>query len=176
MGRTWRSLAKYIVQFSWAIASEKSDFGVIPKRRIILAYEPNGRGNQVSFGWNRNVHVVMSDDFFTTNKTLVEQGNKFLISEFYIFVARVQDQTSQDVQLMVSPSYTEYGFKPAKLPSDRLLQHSYTILDSSEGQVFLSVDHKGEHNKYGNIYISVRSANSHCTGRARDPIFALAQE
>lgn len=34
------------------------------------------------------------------------------------------------------------------------MEHSYTILDTSEGQVFLHINHEGEKSKSGNIYIS----------------------
>ena len=40
------------------------------------------------------------------------------------------------------------------MPMRRLKEHSYTILDSSEGRIFLQINHLGPKAKYGNIYIS----------------------
>jgi hypothetical protein len=36
----------------------------------------------------------------------------------------------------------------------KIKQHSYTILDTSEGQVFLHVNHEGDGAKWGNVYQS----------------------
>ena len=44
-------------------------------------------------------------------------------------------------------------FKKARLPF-QLTEHSYTILDTSEGSVFLHVNHGDYHTGYGNIYLS----------------------
>ena len=40
------------------------------------------------------------------------------------------------------------------MPTKRLKSKGYTILDTSEGQIFLHVNHYGDKSKYGNIYIS----------------------
>ena len=51
----------------------------------------------------------------------MQGGNKFLISNFYIFVARVVDEATQDVVLMVSPTYKDvYDFKKVDMPMQRL--------------------------------------------------------
>ena len=42
----------------------------------------------------------------------------------------------------------------SKSGASKLREHSYTILDTTEGQVFLHINHEGERSKYGNIYIS----------------------
>lgn len=40
------------------------------------------------------------------------------------------------------------------MPMKRFKEHSYTILDTSEGQVFIQINHQDEDAKFGNIYIS----------------------
>ena len=47
------------------------------------------------------------------------------------------------------------AFQKIDIPSKRLLQHGYTIMDSNQGQIFLHINHLGLASKYGNIYISV---------------------
>ena len=62
---------------------------------------------------------------------------------------------------MISPGfYKDYAFRPVELPTQRLREHSYTILDTEEGQVFLHINHYGEKSKYGNIYISVTTTSA----------------
>lgn len=45
------------------------------------------------------MEVRYSDDFFKTSKTLVKGGNKFLITPWFIFVAKVIDQATQEIEL-----------------------------------------------------------------------------
>ena len=55
--------------------------------RIIISHNPNGQGNQERFKWTEAMEVRISDDFFNTSKLLVEGGNKYLITPYFIFVA-----------------------------------------------------------------------------------------
>lgn len=65
------------------------------------------------------------------------------------------DEASQEVGLVVSnPNLYRYDFKEVELPQKHFKEHSYTILDTTEGQVFLHVNHFGETSIHGNIYIS----------------------
>lgn len=150
----WDLMEDYVVQFAWA-STEKSNNTLIPKERIFLAHEPSGKGHQKISGWSEKVHLSFSDNFFKTRKMLVMYGNKFLVTDNFIFVAKVISEETQDVSLMVAnPNDPNYKFSEATLPMRRLKDHSYTILDSSEKQVFLHVNHFGPNSKYGNIYIS----------------------
>ena len=96
-----------------------------------------------------------TDDFFKTTHRLSSQGNKFLLTNKYLFIAKVVDEDSQDVTLQIAdPKSKIYELKEVQMPVKRLKDHSYTILDSSEGQVFLHINHYGSKSKHGNIYIS----------------------
>jgi len=101
------------------------------------------------------VHLSYSDDFFKTFKIIVKFGNKFLLSKNYFFVAYVINEETQDVALVVSdPTLANYEFSEVKMPMRRLKEHSYTILDTTAGQIFLHINHDGPKAKYGNLYIS----------------------
>lgn len=114
-----------------------------------------GKGHQNILGWSEKVHLSYSDDFFKSFKTIVKQGNKFLLSQKYLYVAHVVDEASQEVGLVVSsPNVYKYDFKDVEFPMKHFKEHSYTILDTTEGQVFLHVNHFGDTSKHGNIYIS----------------------
>jgi len=150
----WKLLANYVVQFQWAFI-DYSFTNFVPKERIILSHEPKGKGNQKLSGWSEKIQVSMSDDFFATSKLVVPKGNKFLVTKTFFFVVQVSDESEQDVTLLVGQSRTRnYNLKSVQLPNQRLREHSYTILDSSEGQIFLHINHEGSKSTYGNIYIS----------------------
>lgn len=73
----------------------------------------------------------------------------------YLFVAQVVHQESQEVMLLSSNSADKfYNFQAIETNSRLFKEHSYTFLDTSEGSVFLHINHFGESSKYGHIYIS----------------------
>lgn len=167
LGDNWLLIEDYVVQFSWALIDES--FKGIPRSRIILAHDPEGffhdflvinfyykgKGHQKVTGWNEKVHLSYSDDFFQTHHIIVQSGNKFLLSKKYFFAASVINEETQDVSLLVAnPTTFKYDFNEVKMPMRRLKEHSYTILDTSEGRIFLQINHQGPQAKYGNIYIS----------------------
>ena len=47
-------------------------------------------------------------------------------------------------------------FSPVTMPieSDKLQHHGFTVVDTSDGQVFLQINHQGEGALWGNLYIS----------------------
>jgi hypothetical protein len=61
---------------------------------------------------------------------------------------------SQEVTLLVADSNeSQYNFRYVSLP-ETLKEHSYTILDSSEGSVFININHLKPSSPMGTIYIS----------------------
>ena len=127
----------------------------IPKDRILLSYEPRGKNHQKFHGWNYKVDFVYSDDFFKTRIPIVHKGNKFLLTEYYLYVAQVVDVEDQEVLLQVAKiKGKSYNFQTVEFPSKRLSEHSYTFLDTGDSSVFLNVNHFKEHSYFGDIYIS----------------------
>jgi hypothetical protein len=85
---------------------------------------------------------------------VVPRGNKFLISETYMFVAQVIEEGSSEVNLLIANSGNFDRFVRAEIPVKRIPEHSYTLLDTSEDTIFLHVNHYGDDSRFGNIYIS----------------------
>lgn len=126
----------------------------MPKERILVSHQAKINPKKSDDGWSYKVDLYYSDDFFVSKKLALHKGNKFIISQKYLFVAQVEDQENQEVTLMVSDSrLPEYHFKNVKLPLS-LKEHSYSITDTSEDSVFLMVNHAGEDARYGHLYIS----------------------
>jgi hypothetical protein len=78
-----------------------------------------------------------------------------MITKNYLFIAQVVDQAAQEVMLLVANSHEKvYDFKSVETNIKRYREHSYTFLDSTEGSVFLHINHYGDYSKYGHVYIS----------------------
>lgn len=161
LGETWTLLLPYVVQFGWGIVGENHIKLGIPKERILISHDPRGKGNQNHAGWSYKIDLIYTDDFLKTRKTAVHKGNKFLLTNDYLFVAQVVDQELQEVNLLVSQIKSKsYKFDSISLESGKFMEHSYTFLDTSEGSVFLHINHFGEQSKYGHVYISDSKGSS----------------
>jgi hypothetical protein len=78
-----------------------------------------------------------------------------MITKDYLFVAQVIDQEIQEVTLLAAKSSNKnYEFQSIETNSKTFKEHSYTFLDSTEGAVFLHINHFGENSRYGHVYIS----------------------
>jgi hypothetical protein len=155
LGDTWTLLLSYVVQFNWGITGQGHITAGIPKERIIASYNPRGKGDQEQIGWNYKIDFVHSDDFFKSKKIAAHKGNKFLLTDKYVFVAQVADQELQEVLLLVAKSTDKfYNFEIIHLNSGKFSEHSYTFLDTSEDSVFIHINHFGDNSLYGHVYIS----------------------
>ena len=70
-----------------------------------------------------------------------------------------QDQ----VRVSVYTSTYRSGFtnlEKAELPRDALATTTFTLMDTSEDQVFLYLENKGQKTPFGNLYISDEGARS----------------
>ena len=100
-----------------------------------------------------------------------------MLTKDYLFVAQVIDQESQEVTLLATNSAQKnYELQSIETNSKTFKEHSYTFLDTSEGAVFLHINHFGENSRYGHVYISdvdglkysqslkynIRSADNQC--------------
>lgn len=157
-GETWTLGVKYVVQFDWSpIVGIKDPKTGYPSDTLAFATVNSLKVGDQKFGfWDKNIHFVSSHDFFKTSEITVQHGNRFLFGDNnYLFVAAVNPKDEEEVTLEVSRSNETLRFFPAVLPVS-LSQHSYTILDTSEGSVFLHVNHRpfGEAASTGHVYIS----------------------
>jgi hypothetical protein len=155
LGVNWVLLGSYIYQFGWGAVDESHIKAGIPKERILITTEPRAKGHQKHGGWSYKIDFYYSDDLFRTIKIGVHKGNRFLLTKDYLYVAQVVDQDTQEVNLLVSKSTSKYyRFNHVNVYSNRLTEHSYSFLDTSEQTVFLHINHFGDVSKYGHIYIS----------------------
>jgi hypothetical protein len=70
-------------------------------------------------------------------------------------VAKVTSPITKEISLLVADPDTTSGYNYAVIDADaNLKEHAYTVLDTSEGQVFLVVSHIKPQAPIGVIYIS----------------------
>jgi len=149
--KTFSLVASYVVQFAWGKDNNQQD-------RIYFTHFRKKRGDQEKLTlWSKNVDFAYTDDFGSKVQRQVYRGNKFLITKGFIFVAKLKDETSQTVVLMVSNDGGN-TFHPAQLP-EQLDEKSYTILDTASGIVMLHVNHGSKDGApsgtpVGNVYVS----------------------
>jgi hypothetical protein len=163
-GVTWRKLLDYVVQWEWSpTLGGDDDLGGGSRSDkdtahvIYAAVHRTKRGNQPFGVWSKDIDLVRSVDFFVTHDVILPYGNRFMFGEqHFLYVAQVDPEHEQQVKLQIARLKPhKLKFKRAVLPV-RLTEHSYTILDSSEGSVFLHVNHQplSEKSSAGHIYIS----------------------
>ncbi|CAD7936774.1 unnamed protein product [Amoebophrya sp. A25] len=147
LGFSFALVDSYIVQVGWGTeASNQVD-------SVFYTHYSKKSGNQPN-----SPHYTHPIDFSVTHNqgrsstTLLSKGNRFMISDKFIFCAVVRGQQDDltDLGLMVS---TDGGghFEQAQIP-EKLEQKGYSVIDSSEGVVLLEVRHAAR--KYGNVYVS----------------------
>lgn len=148
LGRTFKLVTSYVVQFSWGDSTHNQD------DRIYFSHLRKRKGDQAKMSvWSKNVDFSFTDDEGQQITLLVDQGNKFLVSHGFTFVARLKDHDRQTVNLVCSSDGGK-NFRPTQLPQE-LEEKSYTILDTSEGVVMLHVNHGAkQHSGVGDVYVS----------------------
>ena len=107
-----------------------------------------------------DIDLYYSDDFFETSVMALEQGNTIIKTPQYMFVS-----CSNEDQLRVNIFSSTYrsGFtnlKKARLPAEALLTTTFTLMDTSEEQVFLFLENKGMNTPFGSVYISDANGRS----------------
>mmetsp|Transcript_41952 Transcript_41952/g.70015 ORF Transcript_41952/g.70015 Transcript_41952/m.70015 type:complete len:856 (+) Transcript_41952:36-2603(+) len=157
-GRTFTPIRNYVVQYEWAPEADGNEDLVYATVHSVQ------QGNQKFGFWDQFVDFVATTDYFSTVKVVVEYGNRFIFGEHnYVFVAAVNPHHETSVNLMITrDAGIGKKFTKAKLPVE-VLEHSYTILDTSEGSVFLHVNHNIQSGgaSTGNVYISDASGTSY---------------
>lgn len=166
-GLTWQSILNYVVQFDWALpvaaehaaAAAARGTPVAGDSLIYVTAHEHQKGSQRFGVWDKLIHFYSSADFFHSKTLLVPHGNRFLFGDYsYLFVAAVDPAEEAQVSLKISRDNTTHlAFHTAMLPGNiHLTEHSYTILDTSEGAVFLHVNHLpfAENAYAGHVYTS----------------------
>uniref|UniRef100_A0A7S2SMF3 VPS10 domain-containing protein n=1 Tax=Mucochytrium quahogii TaxID=96639 RepID=A0A7S2SMF3_9STRA len=153
MGQTFQLGKKYVHQFDFAARLGLGDeLSSRLDNRILATHSTVKHGDQREGFWDPMIDLVVSADSFNGEKLLVKGGNRFLFAQNKLFTAQVVNTVGIEIVLQLS-SDNLASFYTGALPF-KLREHSYTVLDTSEGVVFLHVNHGKDDSGWGNIYIS----------------------
>mmetsp|Transcript_38 Transcript_38/g.44 ORF Transcript_38/g.44 Transcript_38/m.44 type:complete len:88 (-) Transcript_38:627-890(-) len=72
LSKSWSQLATHVTNFSWGRPDATSK--MIPESRVIIAYEPNATKKNQVIGYNPNLVLAYSDDYFKSSIQLVENS------------------------------------------------------------------------------------------------------
>eukprot|EP00440_Ansanella_granifera_P041644 gb/GFBE01045155.1/.p1 GENE.gb/GFBE01045155.1/~~gb/GFBE01045155.1/.p1 ORF type:complete len:949 (+),score=225.24 gb/GFBE01045155.1/:1-2847(+) len=155
LGKTFKQISPYVVQFSWGSDTLKQ------ADRVYYTAYSSKTGDQGKLSlWTTEVdfkYVDVSDQGKPAAPVVsMKYGNKFMISNEFVLVAKVSSEEKQTVNLMVSSDGVK-TWKAALLPSGlgELEEKWYTIIDTSEGAVLLHLNSEVEGVKdTGRIFVS----------------------
>ena len=77
------------------------------------------------------MNLYYSDDFFTTKKMALNNGNSIIKTEHYMFIAKATKK--ELVEIYVSTNLQGFlNLEKVKLPLDALASRTFTVMDTSE--------------------------------------------
>jgi len=162
LGQTWQFMKSYVFDFAWGVTkkSQSITFGLreIGKEksetRIFITHDPDLKGHQKTRErWKESVHLYESNDFFKTMNKVLDGGNSIVMTQHYMFVAKAVSH--EHVSIYVSRAHTQFlDFRRARLPKDFHMTKHFTVMDTSEEQVFLYVSDHGVADPVGHLFIS----------------------
>jgi hypothetical protein len=164
-GVEWNYITNYVFDFEWGQSSAAKKEGiVIPDDRIWLTRDDTNTKHQKrnkKISWSVDIDLYYSDDYFQTAPVMaLEQGNTIIKTPTYMFVSCSH---SDQVRVNIFSSTFRSGFtnlKKARLPNDAVATTTFTLMDTSEEQVFLFLENHGLTTPFGNLYISDENARS----------------
>ena len=136
----------------------------IPDDRIWLTRDDTNTKHQSrsrKISWSTAIDLFMSDDYFKTTPVMaLEQGNTIIKTPQYMFVSC---SAADQVRVTIYSSTFRSGFKNLKkvrVPRDAVATTTFTLMDTSEDQVFLFLENHGLTTPFGNLYISDENARA----------------
>eukprot|EP00698_Gefionella_okellyi_P017147 TRINITY_DN4972_c0_g1_i1.p1 TRINITY_DN4972_c0_g1~~TRINITY_DN4972_c0_g1_i1.p1 ORF type:complete len:769 (+),score=127.86 TRINITY_DN4972_c0_g1_i1:48-2354(+) len=153
LGFSFVRLATYVFAFDWGLNINPH----MKAETIFLSSARTRVGRQSFESWDPNVYLEVSDDWFVTNQTVVPHGYMFVIVESKFMFVAVVEPTSDKPVVHLAVSTDGRKFPRARFPIyDRLdpFENSYSILDLSEGAVFLAVNHEKVDSKKADLYLA----------------------
>jgi len=158
IGENWNYMTNYVFDFEWGQSTTAVENQVeIPDDRVWLTRDANNKKHQrgsSKMKWSVDIDLYYSDDYWKTNVMALEQGNTIIKTPQYMFVSC----SSEDmVHVKVFSSTYRSGFtnlKKVYMPASAKLTTTFTLMDTSEEQVFLFLENAGRGTPFGSVYIS----------------------
>ncbi|CAD8114785.1 unnamed protein product [Paramecium sonneborni] len=136
--KTWLPSFKNCREASWDKVIE--DIAVPDERSIVL------------FSYENQTQLIYSDDF-TNYHTLMVGAQGYYQTQKYLFVLTSSNNGGYELHYGHS-KLEEFQEKLVELPLQILKEFSYTVLDTENGRIYLSVSHYQQEQSITNVYIS----------------------
>lgn len=99
------------------------------------------------------MNLYYSDDFFTTKKLALNNGNSIIKTDHYMFIAKATKR--EQVEIFVSNVLHGFlNFARTRLPTEAITSRTFTVMDTSEETVFLHVQNLGADVPLGSVFVS----------------------
>ena len=162
-GTEWNYITNYVFDFEWGQSKMAKDNGVqIDDNRIWLTRDDTNKKHQNrsrKISWSTDIDLYFSDNYFQSSPTMaLEQGNTIIKTPQYMFVSC---STADQVRVNIYSATYRSGFtnlKRARLPRAAQATTTFTLMDTSEQQVFLFLENHGLTTPFGDLYISDENA------------------
>ena len=147
LGQEWSYLTNYVFDFEWGASKFAAEKGIkIPDERIFVTRDAEGKGHQSESKkqtWSTKIDLFVSDNLFKTSSLLLESGNTIVKTSQYMFVAA--SHTDEQRITIYSSNYESQFLmlRLVNLPKDATLSNTFTLMDTSEDQVFLYIENHG---------------------------------
>ena len=164
IGENWTYLTNYVFDFEWGqspVAVENSFH--IPDERIWVTRDSTNKKHQNTsrkLSWSVDIDLFYSDDFFDSSTMALSQGNTIIKTPQYMFVSCSNEDM---IRVNIFSSTWRSGFtnlKKARLPAEAQMTTTFTLMDTSENQVFLFLENKGLNTPFGSVFISDENGRS----------------
>lgn len=157
-------MTNYVFDFEWGQSPVAKVEGIeIPDDRVWVTRDANSKTHQSMskrMNWSTEIDLFYSDDYFDNAVMALEGGNTIIKTPQYMFVSNAhEDQT----RVKIYSSTFRSGFKNLKLvrlPPAAHATTTFTLMDTSEQQVFLFLENKGMTTPFGSVYISDESGRA----------------
>ena len=154
VGENWTYITNYVFDFEWGQSARAvAELGnLIPDDRIFVTRDASNKKHQNTsrkMSWSVDIDLYYSDDYFNTSVMALEQGNTIIKTPQYMFVSCAKED---GVRVNIYSSTYRSGFKNLKkvrLPKEAKLTTTFTLMDTSEDQVFLFLENKGLQTPFG---------------------------
>ena len=164
IGENWNYITNYVFDFEWGQSNVAVENGYeIPDDRVWVTRDPNNKKHQSKgrrMNWSVDIDLYYSDDYWKTNTLALEQGNTIIKTPQYMYVSC---SNSDMLRVTIFVATWRSGFtnlKRARLPPTALTTTTFTLMDTSEEQVFLFLENKGRSAPFGTVYISDASGRT----------------
>ena len=164
IGENWNYITNYVFDFEWGQSTTAVENGFeIPDDRVWVTRDANNKKHQnlgKKMSWSVDIDLYYSDDYWKNSVLALEQGNTIIKTPQYMFVSCSNED---QVRVTIYSSTWRSGFtnlKRARLPPSAITTTTFTLMDTSEEQVFLFLENKGTKSPFGTVYISDANGRS----------------